>query len=158
MATPPVPFFTFDNFHLQMWKGRTSAMDLTVDPLSVYLTNTTPNRETHTKKADLPDITAKNGYTGMTDLVITSRGIVSNQYVLIANDVEWMVTAATDGTGVGPFRYAVLVNKGSSATDSERLLIGYWSWPSAQTVAAGYPIGLDFSGLLGALRSVSSST
>lgn len=153
-----IPFFTFDNFLTQLAKGNASALDLTTDTISIYLTNTVPNRQTHTKKSDLPDITAKNGYTGMTDLAITSRGIVSNQYTFIANDVQWMVTTATDGTGVGPFRYAVLVDKTSSATDSERLLIGYWTWPTAHTVAAGYPIQIDFSATNGALSLFSSST
>ncbi len=153
-----VSFFTFDNFLTQLAKGKTSALDLTADTLSVYLSNATPNRATHTKKSDLADITAKNGYSGMVDLTITSRGITSNQYLIIANDVEWTVTAATDGTGVGPFRYAILVDKTSNATDSERLLLGYWAWPTSYTVASGNPIKIDFSATNGALRLFSSST
>lgn len=148
-----VPFYTFDSFLTELAKGKTSALDLTADTLSVYLTNATPNRATHATKADLADITSKNGYAGMVDLTITSRGISSNAYRIVADDPPtWEGTDATDSTGFGPFRYVILVDKTSSGTDSSRKLLGYWAYPSSITVTDGNFFKIDFNATTGMLR------
>lgn len=151
-----VSFFTFDSFLTELAKGKDSALALYTDTLSVYLTNATPNRATHATKSDLADITSKNGYAGMVDLTITSRAISSNAYRIVADDVEWTGTDATDGTGFGPFRYVILVDKTSNATDGSRKLIGYWAYPSSQTVADDGVFKVDFSATNGMLRLVAS--
>ena len=149
-----VQFFPYDNFLTQLAKGKTSDLDLTADTLSVYLTNATPNRATHTKKSDLAEITTGGGYSGMVDLTVSSRSIVGNIYVIVAADVEW----TGSGGGFGPFRYVNLVDKTSNATDGERLLLGYWAYSSSQTVTAGNPFKVDFSASNGILRLFGSST
>jgi hypothetical protein len=145
-----VPFFPFDDFQLQLAKGKTSVLDLTADTLGVYLTNATPNRETHTKRGDLPGIASGGGYGGPVDLTITSRSIVNNRYIIIANDIEWTGT----GSGFGPFRYVVYYDVTSNPTDSERKLLGYLAYSSSQTVTAGNPFKIDFSATDGALSLV----
>jgi len=146
-------FFTFDAFLTELAKGKSGTLiDLSADTLSIYLTNATPNRATHAVKGDLAEITSKNGYAGMVDLTITSRGINANAYRFVVNDVEWTGTDATDATGFGPFRWAYLLSKTSSATDSSRRLIGYWQYPSAQTVAKDGIFKIDWSATDGMLR------
>lgn len=148
-----VPFFTYDSFLTELAKGKDSALALYTDTLSIYLSNTTPNRATHSTKADAPEITAKNGYAGMIDLTITSRAINSNAYRIVADDPPtWEGTDATDGTGFGPFRYVILLSKTSSGTDSARKLIGYWSYPSSITVTDGNFFKIDFNATTGMLR------
>ena len=148
-----VPFYTYDSFLAELAKGKDSVLALYTDTLSLYFSNTTPNRATHSTKADAPDITAKNGYAGMIDLTITSRSIVDNEYRIIAADPPtWEATTATDGTGFGPFRYVELVSKTSSNTDSSRRLIGYWAYPSAITVTAGNYFKFDANATTGVFR------
>jgi hypothetical protein len=146
-------FFTFDSYLTELAKGRNGTLiDMSTDTLSVYLSNATPNRATHSVKGDLAEITAKNGYAGMVDVTLTSRGIYNNTYRFVATDIEWTGTDATDNTGFGPFRYILLLSKTSSATDSSRRLIGYWAYPSAQTVAKDGVVKVDWSAIDGALR------
>ena len=145
--------FTCDAFIEELAKGKGGTwFNLTTDTLSIYLSNATPNRATHAVKGDLAEITSKNGYAGMVDLTITSRGINANAYRFVVNDVEWTGTDATDATGFGPFRWAYLLSKTSSATDSSRRLIGYWQYPSAQTVAKDGIFKIDWSATDGMLR------
>jgi hypothetical protein len=146
-------FFTFDSYLTELAKGKNGTLiDMSTDTLSVYLSNATPNRATHSVKGDLAEITAKNGYAGMVDVTLTSRGIYNNTYRFVATDIEWTGTDATDNTGFGPFRYILLLSKTSSATDSSRRLIGYWAYPSAQTVAKDGVVKVDWSAIDGALR------
>jgi hypothetical protein len=146
-------FFTFDSYLTELAKGKNGTLiDMSTDTLSVYLSNATPNRATHSVKGDLAEITAKNGYAGMVDVTLTSRGIYNNTYRFVATDIEWTGTDATDNTGFGPFRYILLLSKTSSATDSSRRLIGYWAYPSAQTVAKDGVVKVDWSAIEGALR------
>lgn len=152
-----VNFFTFDAFLTEMALAKDGThFNLNTDTLSVYLTNATPNRDTHSTKADLADITSKNGYAGMVDLTITSRAISSNAWRIVADDPPtWEGTDATDGTGFGPFRYVILLSKTSSGTDANRRLIGYWAYPSAITVADGDFFKIDFNATTGMFRLLS---
>jgi len=145
-------FYTFDSLLVELEKGKGGTkLDLSTDTLSVYLTNATPNRATHAVKGDLPEITAKNGYAGMVDLVIT-RSTYNNTRRFVANDIEWTGTAATDATGIGPFRCVVLLSKTSNATDANRSLIGFWTYPSTITIPNGGVFKIDFSAIDGMMR------
>jgi hypothetical protein len=154
-----VNFVTFDAFLTELAKGSTSALDLSADDFEVYLSNATPNRATHSTKADLAEITSKNGYAGAVTLTVTSRGISSNAYRIVATDpATWEGTDADDGTGFGPFRYVILLDKTSSGTAANRKLMGYWAYPSSITVADGDYFKLDLSATNGMLRLVSSGS
>lgn len=154
-----VNFVTFDNYLLELAKGSGSALDMTADDFEVYLTNATPNRATHTTKADLAEITSKNGYAGAVTLNVTARGIADNAYRIIADDpATWEADDSDDNTGFGPFRYVILLDKTSSVTAADRILLGYWAYPSSITVADGNYFRLDLNGANGALRLVSSGS
>jgi hypothetical protein len=149
-----VNFLTFDAFLTEMALGKDGTkFNLNTDTLSIYLTNATPNRATHSTKADLADINAENGYDGMIDLTITSRGISNNAWRIVATDPPtWEGNNDDDNTGFGPFQHVILLSKTSSATDANRALIGYWSYPSAITVADGDFFKVDFNATTGMFR------
>lgn len=142
----------FQSFLADFAKGRTSAHDLSVDPLSIYFSNATPNYATHAVKGDMPEIAIKNGYAGMVDLTATSRAIdpaTGYWRIVFTDPPTWIGNTTTDGTGFGPFRYVVLVNKSTSGTDAQRKLIGVWTYPSTITVTSGNPFKVDFNQTLG---------
>lgn len=144
----------FQPFLADFAKGKTSAHDFSVDPFSIYLSNTTPNYATMAVKGDMPEIAIKNGYLGMVDLVATSRAIdpATGQWRIIVNDPPtWVGNTNTDGTGFGPFRYVVLINKATSGTDAQRKLIAAWTYASTITVTSGNAFKVDFNQTSGAI-------
>lgn len=129
--------------------------DLGADTLKVYLSNTAPNASTHTGydgttgTTGPAEITAKNGYTtGGNTASVSSSSQTSGTYKLVlADPATWTATTATDGTGIGPFRYAVLYN--DTATNNE--LIGWWDYGSSITLASGETFKVDFDPTNGVL-------
>jgi hypothetical protein len=114
------------------------------DTLKVMLSNTAPNAATATKKADLIEITAGNGYTaGGTAATISSSLQTSGTYKLVLADVVFTAS----GGSMAAFRYVILYN--DTATNDE--LICYWDYGSSITLAAGETFTLDFSATNGAL-------
>jgi hypothetical protein len=153
-----VTFQTVDAFLTEVAKGAASAIDLTVDDLEIYFSNASPNRASAAVASDLPQITQKNGYAGPVTLTITSRGIHQHAYRIVASDPPtWEGTDATDGTGFGPFQYVVLLDKSTNATFGSRKIIGYWTYPSAITVADGDFFKVDFSATDGMVRFESAA-
>lgn len=137
-------FTKFASFLTAMAEGGTH--DLTSDVLKVYLTNATPNAATHTVKADIAEIATGNGYSGPVTPVITSRGIVNGEYVIVP---QGAVVWTGSGSGFGPLRYAVLYN--DTATSDP--LIGYWDYPSQITLLdAGEILTLNISSSTGLLK------
>jgi hypothetical protein len=126
--------------------------NLGADTLKVMLTNTVPVA-TNTVFANLTEITAKNGYTaGGTAATISSSAQTTGTYKLVLADVVFTATAATDGTGIGPFRYAVLYN--DTPTSPADPLIGWWDYGSALTLATGESVTVDFDATNGVLQLV----
>lgn len=118
-------FTKFNSFLTDLAAG--GVHDLTSDTLKVYLSNTAPNVATHANKADIAEITTGGGYSGPVAPTITSRGIVSNQYVITpSGPIIWTGT----GSGFGPLQYAILYN--DTATSDK--LIGYWAYPTQITL------------------------
>ena len=100
------------------------------------LTNSAPVA-TNTKKSDLTEISAGNGYTaGGTAASITSSSQTSGTYKLVLGDVVFTVTGA-----VGPFRYVVLYN--DTAANDE--LIAWWDYGGAITLGNGETFTVDFN-------------
>ena len=153
-----VNFLTVDAFMTELAKGSASGLNLTTDALEIYFTNASPNRSSAAVASDLAQITQKNGYAGPVTLTITSRGIHQHAYRIVASDPPtWEGTNATDGTGFGPFRYVVLLDKSTNATFGSRKIIGYWTYPSAITVADGDFFKVDFSATDGMVRFESAA-
>lgn len=111
------------------------------DQLMVALTNTAPNVTTHTKLADLTEIS----YTNLSSRVVTvtSSGQSGGLYKLICADLVLTASGA-----VGPFQYVYLYN--NTATDKD--LIGVWDRGAAVTLANGETFTIDFDQTNGVLQ------
>ena len=102
----------------------------------VYLTNDTPSQSADAVKADLPEISAGNGYPGTNTTTITISE-TSGTTTVSGTQVSWTATGS-----VGPFRYAVLYND-TSASDN---LVAWWDYGSSVTLANGESFTVKFSG------------
>lgn len=120
--------------------------DLSTHSFKVYLSNAQPNPATHTIKADIAEIATGNGYSGPVTVTLTSRGIVSNEYVLVPQGpIVWTGT----GSGFGPLRYAVLYND----TPTDKPLVGFWDYPTQITLLdAGEILTLSITPSTGLLK------
>lgn len=145
----------FNKFHIFVEALAEKNHNLQTDTLKVYLSNTAPNASTHatfdgtTGTTGPAEITAKNGYTAGGN-VATMQGSVqaAGIYTLTLNDPAlWTATDATDGTGIGPFRYAVLYN--STATTNN--LIGWWDYGSSITLSLAESFAVDLNQVTGVL-------
>lgn len=106
--------------------------DLGADQIVVALTNSAPS-QANTQLSDISEIS----YTNLSSRNITtgSSAQTSGTYKLVLTDLVLTASGA-----VGPFRYAVIYND-TSAGD---LLIGYYDYGSAITLASGETLTLDF--------------
>lgn len=106
--------------------------------LKVYLSNTTPSASTHAVKADLPEISAGNGYTAGGASISNNWTESGGTASLTGTDVSWTASGGT----IGPFRYAVLYN--DTPTSPADPLIGWWDYGSSITLNAGETFTVDF--------------
>ena len=126
-------FNKFNSFTTQLGLKK---MDLDVDVLKVYLTNTAPVA-TNTVFNTPAEITAGNGYTaGGTDAL----GVWSETPAGTGNLVNTNVTWTAAGGPIGPFRYVVLYDD----TSTLKHLIGWWDYGSAVTLAIGETFTTSF--------------
>lgn len=122
--------------------------DLSLDALSVFLTNVTPTAtdtvyDGTTGVTGPAEITAGNGYTaGGISVTTSTSGQTSGTYTLVIADPANLT--ATGGS-IGPFRYTVLYNTGNNK------LIGWWDYGSSITLLAGDSLAQDFDQVNGVL-------
>lgn len=112
------------------------------DTLKLMLVNSPAPTSSTTKKGDLTEISAGNGYTsGGATLASVTSSQSGGTYTLDAADVTFTATGA-----VGPFRYAVLYND----TASQDEVIGYWDYGSSISLANGetFTVQFDAAGIL----------
>ena len=104
------------------------------DQITVALTNVAPTATT----AVLADIT-EISYTGLSSRNVTTTGAsqTSGTFKLTVADLTLNATAS-----VGPFRYVVLYNSGTSVKTNP--LIGYYDYGSSITLLNGESLTLDF--------------
>jgi hypothetical protein len=133
-------FNKFDSFVDALCK---KVHNLSSDTLKVMLTDTAPVR-TNTKKADLTEITAGNGYSAGGTATTATLSNSSGTEKLVCSDVTF--TAA--GGAIAQFRYVVLYN--STATNGE--LIGWWDFGSEVNLASGGTFTVDFDSANGVLQ------
>jgi hypothetical protein len=121
--------------------------NLNSNTLKVMLTNGAPSAA-NAIKSDITEITAKNGYSAGGNTAAFSTGVqTAGTYKLVlADPATWTADTSTDGTGIGPFRYAVLYN--DSVASPVKPLIGWWDYGSSVTLASGeqFTVDLDQSG------------
>lgn len=129
----PTSAFTFFNcFSADL---ATKKHDLNADTLKVYLTNATPDVAADLVKADLAEISTGNGYSGPIDVL---NGTSSSGAGTDVGATDITITAS--GGNIGPLQHVVLFND----TTATKLLIGFWSYPSAFTLLTGEPFDIDF--------------
>lgn len=121
-------------------------IDLSADTLKVLLTNTAPVA-TNGLKGDLTEIAAGNGYSAGGAVAAQSSSAQSGgTYKLVIGDVVFTAS----GGAIGPFRYAVLYD--DTPTTPADPLIGWFDYGSAQTLADGEAITVDFDAVNGVLQ------
>lgn len=124
----------FQDFSEQLVIG---THDFDANVFKVYLSNDTPSASADAVKADLPEISAGNGYTaGGTATTIT---VAETGGTTTVSGTQVVFTAA--GGAIGPFRYAVLYND-TSASDN---LIAWWDYGSSISLADGETFTVKFS-------------
>jgi len=124
----------FEDFVLQLGIG-THHLQAAGDTLKVYLTNAVPDAA-DTKKADLAEIAAENGYVAGGEDAQNDYTEAGGTGTLTCVDIVWTAVGGT----FGPFRYVVLYN--DTAANDE--LISWWDYGSAITPAAGETFTVDF--------------
>ncbi|MDR3427812.1 hypothetical protein [Silvimonas sp.] len=112
--------------------------------INVGLSNTAPVA-TNTVWANITEISAGNGYTaGGNAAAVTSAAQTAGVFKLIlANPATWTAS----GTGMGPFRYAVIYNN----TATSKNLIGWYDYGSSITLNSGEQFQVSFDATNGVL-------
>lgn len=117
--------------------------DLGADTIKVALSNTAPSAS-NTQLSNITQISAGNGYTtGGTATTITSSAQTSGTYKLVITDVVFTAS----GGSIGPFQYAIVYND----TSTNDLLIGWYDYGSAITLADTETFTVDFDATNGVL-------
>lgn len=128
---------------IQGWVGYLGlgAINLNTDTLKVYLSNATPSASADDVKTDLAEITNQNGYTAPVDIqnAYSESGGVGT---LTAVDVVITATGA-----VGPFQYVPIYDD----THASKVLMGWYDYGSALTLANGETFTVDFGASLATL-------
>lgn len=127
---------TFNKFEGFVGALGLKLLDLNVDTLKVFLTNSAPSASLDNVYADLTDLTTANGYTAGGADSLNTYSETGGVGTLAGTDIVW--TAA--GGSIGPFRYAVLYDDTATA----KQLIGWWDYGSAITVLDTETFTVDF--------------
>lgn len=128
---------------IQGWVGYLglAAINLNTDTLKMYLSNATPSASADDVKTDLAEITNQNGYTAPVDIQNTYSESAGTG-TLAAVDVVITATGA-----VGPFQYVPIYDD----THASDVLMGWYDYGSALTLANGETFTLDFGASLATL-------
>lgn len=124
----------FQNFSEELVKGN---QNFGTNTFKVYLTNNAPSASADSVVADLPEISAGNGYTagGATTTIAVSE--TGGTTTVTGTEVAWTASGGT----IGPFQYAVLYNSSTAGGD----LIAWWDYGSAVTLAIGESFTVRFN-------------
>jgi len=124
----------FQDFSEQLVIG---THDFDTNVFKVYLSNTVPSASADAVKADLPEITAGNGYTaGGATTTITVAEVTGTTTV---SGTQVVFTAS--GGAIAAFQYVVLYND----TAVNKNLIAWWDYGSALTLNNGESFTVKFS-------------
>lgn len=128
---------------IQGWVGYLglAAINLNTDVLKVYLSNATPSASADDVKTDLAEITNQNGYTAPVDIQ-NAYSEAAGVGTLTAVDVVVTATGA-----VGPFQYVPIYDD----THASDVLMGWYDYGSALTLANGETFTVDFGASLATL-------
>ena len=113
------------------------------DQWAIALSNTAPSATAFT--AGTSDLATGGGYTqGGANVATTSSAESAGTYrLLLVDPATWTAS----GANIGPFRYAILVDK------TVNLMIGYWDYGSSITLNGtnGDTFAVDLDGVNGVL-------
>lgn len=128
---------------IQGWVGYLglAAINLNTDVLRVYLSNATPSASADDVKGDIAEITNQNGYTAPVDIQ-NAYSEAAGVGTLTAVDVVVTATGA-----VGPFQYVPIYDD----THASDVLMGWYDYGSALTLANGETFTVDFGASLATL-------
>lgn len=112
------------------------AVNLNTDTLRVYLSNATPSASLDDVKADLAEIAGGNGYTALGEDVTNTYSESGGTGTLAGTDVVWTASGGT----IGPFQYVAMYDD----THASDILIAWWDYGSAVTLADGESFTVDF--------------
>lgn len=131
---------TYNKFNSFVEAVAEKAHNLGSDQLVVALTNSAPTAA-NTQLSDITEIT----YTNISSRNITTSisAQTSGTYKLVLTDLVLTATGS-----VGPFRYVVVYND----TSTSDLLIAWYDYGSAITLASGETLTIDFDGTNGFLQ------
>ena len=145
---------TFNKFNSFVEDLAEKVHNLGSDTLKVFLSDELPVAtdtayDGVTGSTGPAEITAKNGYTaGGNTATVTSSAQTAGTYKLVLGDpAVWTADTSTDGTGIGPFRYAILYND----TSTGDRLIGWWDYGASITLADTESFAVDFDAVNGVL-------
>ncbi len=111
-----------------------AAVNCNTDQWDIYLSNATPSASADDIKTDLAEITNQNGYTAPVDMQ-NAYSETTGTGTLTGVDVVVSASGA-----VGPFQYAVM----DDDTHASDILIAWWDYGSAVTLANGESFTVDF--------------
>lgn len=111
------------------------------DQLVIALTNTA-HTTSWTQLSDLTQVSYAN--CSSRNITTTSSAQTTGTYKLVLADLTLTATGA-----VGPFQYVYIYND----TSTNDLLIGYYDYGSAVTLASGDSFAIDFDGTTGVLTN-----
>jgi len=111
------------------------AVNLNTDLIKAYLTNNAPSASLDDVFTDLAEIAAGNGYTAGGEDITNLYSEASGTGTMTATDVVWTASGA-----VGPFQYVPIYDD----THASDILIGWWDYGSAVTLASGETFTLNF--------------
>jgi hypothetical protein len=128
---------SFNKFNQFVQDLASGVHNFATNTVNVGLSNTAPVA-TNTVWSNITEISAGNGYTaGGNAATVTSATQTAGVFkLLLANPATWTAS----GTGIGPFRYAVLYN----ATATGKNLIGWFDYGSSVTLNAGEQFQISF--------------
>lgn len=132
--------FTF--FHEFGKKLGEKQIDLANDEFGWILTNNAPNAATDEDAGDITEISAGNGYSSGGETLANSSWAESS-----AGSGEWVFSGDStvfeaSGGSIGPFRYAVLVDR--TATGDP--VVGFIDYGSSITITSGNTFSINVTG------------
>jgi hypothetical protein len=128
-------FNKFLTFTLDLVNG---VHDFDNHSFKVMLTNTAPVN-TNSRKADITEVTAGNGYAvGGLSVTMATSGSAGTAKVTVTSDIVFTAS----GGSIGPFRYAVIYN--DTATQATKPLIAWWDYGASITLNDSETLTVDF--------------
>jgi hypothetical protein len=130
---------TYNKFNIFLFDALSGGHDFRAagHQIMIYLSNTAPDAETMTIKANLAEIAAGNGYTAGGKDIANDLTRSTFTATVTAVDQVWNATGA-----MATFQHVVMYNNDTALKVDP--LIAWWSYPSALPMQNGDSFTADF--------------